>query len=104
MRRLAGAKGAGKPPIDRPRSGSNADVLPRLETRRSARRDARRGECAGLPAQRGRESPLSIDRAQEVTPTFSPGWKQEDPRDATRGGVNAPACRRKGGGKAPYRS
>src|SRR5262249_40133651 len=25
----------------------------------TARRDARRGECAGLPAQRGRESPLS---------------------------------------------
>jgi hypothetical protein len=28
---------------------------------RTARRDARGGECAGLPAQRGRESPLSID-------------------------------------------
>jgi len=26
---------------------------------------------------------------------------QEDPRDATRGGVNAPGCRRRGGGKAP---
>ena len=25
-----------------------------------------------------------------------------DPRDATRGGVNGPACRSRGGGKAPY--
>jgi hypothetical protein len=30
----------------------------------AVRRDARRGEWAGLPAQRGREGPLSIERGR----------------------------------------
>jgi len=32
----------------------------------TARRDARRGEFAGLPAKRGRESPLEIEERVKV--------------------------------------
>src|SRR4051812_43496527 len=67
--RACPARGGGKAPSrSTPRSGSMGSEINnhRPDRCRAARRDARRGEWPGLPGQRGRESPLSIDAKKRI--------------------------------------
>src|SRR6266567_4166301 len=89
MRRLCRRRGGGQAPY-----GSTNGSIPPSD--RAARRDVRRGECAGSAGGEGAGKPPTDQRTGRYHRVIGP-------RDATCGGVNAPALPAERGRASPLR-